>query len=278
MMAAFAQSAVAAFAQPATRVISLQPAIAAKLVSLSAAWSAESKAAWTVELTPSAADTLEPAPDAARQDARALLKEAIPITRLISSLTSSQVTLLGAVVNVLLAVVKLVVGTLSGSAALLADAYHSASDLMVDGVTLLAVHGSPDIERACTLIIAVLLSSGGAAMVYESMGTLFAATMAATPAEAAFPFGAVGPFAVATLAIAAKELLFRITRQVALRMRSAVLLASANHHRSDALSSLAAALGTCGVLVGLPMADAIAAATVGVMLIHMGTVVARGDH
>lgn len=265
MMSAVAHSVTAAFAQPIAKSIA-QPAVAARMISLSATW-------FSADPPPSA-DVVKTDVTPAADAARALLKEEIAKkpTRLISNLSASQVTLLGATGNILLACIKLVVGTLSGSAALLADAYHSASDLVVDGVTMVAVHGSPNFERACTLCIAALLSSAGAAMVYESIATMLAPTPQAAAA------GAIAPFAVAVVAIASKELLFRVTRQVALRMRSAVLLASAKHHRSDALSSLAAALGTCGVLVGLPMADALAAATVGAMLVHMGVVVARGDH
>ena len=113
-------------------------------------------------------------------------------------------------------------------------------------------------------------------MMADAIGTMRAAAMAAAAPPAAA--GAFAPFFVALVAIASKESLFRVTRQVALRVRSTVLLASAKHHRSDALSSLAAALGTCGVLVGLPMADAVAAATVGAMLVYMGVAIARGDH
>ena len=43
------------------------------------------------------------------------------------TISASQVTLLGAAVNVLLSLLKFVVGTLSGSVSLVADAYHSGS-------------------------------------------------------------------------------------------------------------------------------------------------------
>ena len=49
-----------------------------------------------------------------------------------------------------------------------------------------------------------------------------------------------------------------------------------NTNGRDAMSSMAAALGTCGVLIGLPVADTLAAATVGGMMVNMGVGVARG--
>ena len=264
----------------AVRLVPPVPATASVLTQISlsaAAWShddaARSAEATNVDVTSAAAD------------ASALLKETTKPAQLLSKLSASgmtrlsasQITLVGAVVNVLLALTKLVVGSLSGSAALLADAYHSTSDLVVDGVTMVAVHGSPAFERGCTFTIAALLTSAGAAMVCDAVATLKAPSPSTAIASAA-PLASVAPFAVALVAVASKEAMYRATRQVALRLHSALLLASAKHHRSDALSSLAAAVGTCGVLVGLPMADALAAAAVGAMLVHMGYVVARGEH
>jgi len=185
-------------------------------------------------------------------------------------LSPSRVTLLGAVVNVLLSLLKLVVGTVSGSASLVADAYHSGSDLLVDAVTMLAVNAPPNFERAATLAIAGLLASAGIAMIWNACLALWRrsapAAMLGTP-----------PLLVAVVAIASKEALFRITRAVGRRTHQAVLLASAKHHRSDAMSSLAAAAGAAGVLLGLPVADNVAAAVVGGMMLSMGVSVARGE-
>ena len=186
------------------------------------------------------------------------------------NLSPSAVTALGAVVNVMLSLLKLFVGTASGSAALVADAYHSGSDLLVDAVTMLAVHAPPSLERAATFVIAGLLSTAGVAMMWSAGLSLWRrsapAALLGTP-----------PLLVALVAIACKEALFRITRDVARRTRQKVLLASAKHHRSDAMSSLAAAVGAVGVLVGLPLADSLAAAAVGGMMISMGVSVAIGE-
>lgn len=186
------------------------------------------------------------------------------------NLSPSAVTALGAVVNVMLCLLKLIVGTASGSAALVADAYHSGSDLLVDAVTMLAVHAPPSLERAATLVIAGLLTTAGVAMMWSAGLSLL---------RRSAPAAVLGtpPLLVAIVAIACKEALFRITRAVARRTRQQVLLASAKHHRSDAMSSLAAAVGAVGVLVGLPLADTLAAAAVGGMMVSMGASVAIGE-
>lgn len=212
---------------------------------------------------------LDATPDFAEEEPASSLLQVMHI-RGGRALSPSHVTLLGAVANVLLSLLKLVVGTLSGSASLVADAYHSASDLLVDAVTMLAVNAPPAFERLGTLTIAGLLTSAGVTMVWSACLALWRrappATVMGTP-----------PLLVALVAIASKEVLFRVTRAVGRRTRQAVLLASAKHHRSDAMSSLAAAVGCLGVLVGFPLADTLAAAVVGGMMISMGASVALGE-
>merc|ERR1711907_474490 len=81
----------------------------------------------------------------------------------IHKITPRGIIMVGAAVNVLLSVVKVGAGTLTGSPSLIADAGHSCSDLVTDGLCLLA-SGTPAWERACTLGIAAMLSTAGVAM------------------------------------------------------------------------------------------------------------------
>jgi len=189
----------------------------------------------------------------------------------IAELSPSRVTLLGAVMNVLLSLLKFAVGTTSGSMSLVADAYHSGSDLAVDAVTMAAVNAPPAFERAATLAIAALLASAGFTMVWSAAVALWRRVV---------PTAGLGtpPLLVALVCIGTKEVLFRVTRAVGRRTRQQVLIASAKHHRSDAMSSFAAAIGSGGVLLGLPIADTIAAGVVGGMMVAMGAEVALGDH
>jgi len=115
------------------------------------------------------------------------------------NLSPSAVTALGAVVNVMLSLLKLFVGTASGSAALVADAYHSGSDLLVDAVTMLAVHAPPSFERAATLVIAGLLSTAGVAMMWSAGLSLW---------RRSAPVAVLGtpPLLVALVAIRARRL------------------------------------------------------------------------
>ena len=75
---------------------------------------------------------------------------------------------------------------------------------------------------------------------------------------------------ISVLSIAINEWLFHYTKAIAKKTRSKLLLANAWHQRSDALSSLVVLFGVCGVLLGYPYADIIAASVVALMVGKMG--------
>merc|ERR1740124_1880616 len=79
--------------------------------------------------------------------------------------TAEGVTLVGAVMNVLLAALKLGAGMLAGSASLVADAGHSLSDLVTDAVCMLALRlRNERAEALCTLAIGAILCATGIGM------------------------------------------------------------------------------------------------------------------
>ena len=58
----------------------------------------------------------------------------------IQSREARRVTIVGAWLDAILSAVKVIVGLLVGSAALVADGIHSLSDLITDGFVLAAIH------------------------------------------------------------------------------------------------------------------------------------------
>ena len=111
------------------------------------------------------------------------------------------------------------------------------------------------------------MSVAGAAMVTSGVQCVRAGVRAAAAASARLDAVAL---IVCVVSIVAKELLFRATYAVGERARSPSLVANAHHHRSDAMSSVAAAVGAGGALAGLAAADSLAAAVVGVMVLKLG--------
>jgi len=183
------------------------------------------------------------------------------------------VTYFGAVVNILLAIIKVTIGLAVGSLAMLADGIHSLSDLATDVAVLIGSHlgarepdpthpyGHGRIETFSAIVVALVLMVVGGAMIYR-------ATMAIARNEAVAPHW--GVLAGALLSVVAKEWLYRITRRVAVRLHSAAVYANAWHHRSDAFSSVAVMVGFVAMEAGFDHGDQLAATAVGLMIIFVG--------
>lgn len=183
------------------------------------------------------------------------------------------VTFLGMAVNVALSVVKIAIGLVFSSLALVADGIHSLSDLVTDLAVLLGLHlgarkpdathpyGHGRLETFSAVVVAVVLIGIGGTMIYY-------ATAAIARNDVAVPHWPV--LAAAGLSILAKEALYRATKRVAVKSHSAALYANAWHHRSDALSSVAVLIGYAVLYVGFDHGDQVAAMAVGLMIILVG--------
>ncbi len=183
------------------------------------------------------------------------------------------VTYLGIVINVALTVVKVFIGLLSGSLALLADGIHSLSDIATDAVVLLGLrlsskepdqhhpYGHGRAETFSAALVALILIVVGGGMIYY-------ATMAIARDEITTP--RIGVLIAAIFSIAAKEWLYRVTQKAAIRSNSPALYANAWHHRSDAFSSIAVVIGFISLKFGFGHGDQTAAAAVGLMIIFVG--------
>ena len=183
------------------------------------------------------------------------------------------ITYLSIAANISLSLIKSGIGLFAGSLALLADGIHSLSDLATDAAVLLGlrlVSKAPDQShpyghgRAETfsagLVASILILVGGAMIYY--------ATLAIARDETTVPRFEV--LAASVISIAAKEWLYRATRKVAVQSHSPALYANAWHHRSDALSSVAVAIGFITLRFGFDHGDQVAAIAVGLMIIWVG--------
>jgi len=183
------------------------------------------------------------------------------------------VTYLSVITNIVLFGIKILVGLLSGSLALLADGIHSISDMVTDLAVLIGIRlGSkePDsrhpyghgwAETFSAGFIALVLITVGAAMIYY-------ATVAIVRNNVNVPHFAV--LTAAAVSIVAKEWLYRVTRKAAVVSHSSTLYANAWHHRSDALSSVAVLMGFIALEFGFEHGDQVAAIVVGLMIVWVG--------
>src|SRR5690606_4509413 len=182
-------------------------------------------------------------------------------------------------------VLKGTAGYFAHSQALLADAAHSASDILGSAVALFAIkiankppdeehpYGHGKAEHVASIIVALLLILVGLQLAGSSVGILLGG-----PPQA--------PGSVALLVIAfslvVKELLFRYKLRLGERYGSAALVAEAWHHRSDVYSSVAALLGVATALLGhrwqvppLLYGDAVAGIVVSLIIVRVGFALAK---
>ena len=184
------------------------------------------------------------------------------------------ITLIGAGVDLLLGVAKLVVGLLAHSQALIADGVHSLSDLATDFLVLFAAkhaHRAADAEhpyghgRIETLATVVL----GVALILVAVGITFDAARRLQHPDQLLQPGLLA-LLVALLSVIAKEAIYQYTARVARRLRSNMLMANAWHSRTDAISSIVVMIGVGGVMAGYPYLDAVAAIAVALMIAKIG--------
>lgn len=168
----------------------------------------------------------------------------------------SNVTIGGAFANLVLTIFKLIAGTFGKSSAMIADAIHSLSDLISDIVILILVkvaakgedknhnYGHGKFETLATVIVAVLLLVIGAHLMADGVEKI---RIVAQGGELAIP-GKIALWA-AIISILIKEILFQWTSRVGKKVNSPAMITNAWHHRTDALSSIGAALGIGGAML-----------------------------
>lgn len=191
----------------------------------------------------------------------------------------SRVTVAGGVVNLLLVALKFVAGIAGRSAAMIADAVHSLSDFITDIVVLVFVgisarpqdashdYGHGKFETIATFFIGLALA-GAAIGIVVSGATKLAAWLQGE--DIPVP-GALALWA-ALISIVVKEILFQYTARKGKKLESQALVANAWHHRSDALSSIAAAIGIGGAIIfgnRWTVLDPLASIVVGAMLVKV---------
>jgi len=190
-----------------------------------------------------------------------------------------KVTLVGSAGNVALLTFKFIAGLLGHSSAMIADAVHSLSDFLTDIVVLVFVgisakpqdqshdYGHGKFETIATFLIGLALVAAATGIIVTG-GTKLAAWWKGEILEAP---GWIALWA-ALLSIAIKELLYQYTARKGRKLDSQVMIANAWHHRSDALSSIGAAIGIGGAIwLGhrWTVLDPLASIVVGLMLVKV---------
>lgn len=190
-----------------------------------------------------------------------------------------RVTLVGSIGNAILLTFKFVAGIVGHSSAMIADAVHSLSDFVTDILVLVFVsisakpqdqshdYGHGKFETIASFLIALALMAAATGIVVSGIQKLLSWL---DGNELKAP-GWIALWA-ALLSIIIKELLYQYTMRSGRKLDSQVMIANAWHHRSDALSSIGAAIGI-GLAIGLgqrwTVFDPLASIVVGLMLVKV---------
>ena len=168
------------------------------------------------------------------------------------------------IVNVLLSLLKFLVGIIGHSSALVSDAVHSLSDVFCTLIVMIGVkianqeedsnhpYGHERFECVAAIVLAVLLFATGAGIGWIGIAKMTAGGYGETQMPGLLALAA------AMASIAAKEAMYWYTRIAAKKIDSSALMAEAWHHRSDALSSVGSFIGILGARLGLPILDPVA--------------------
>lgn len=201
-----------------------------------------------------------------------MVNSVVSNTRLNRSL---RVTFIGMAANALLAAAKLTAGILGNSYALIADAVESLADVFSSvivwrGVVLAAEppdenhpYGHGKAEPIAAAIVATILLIAALGISVQAIREMFS------------PHHGPARFTLFVLlgTVLIKETLFRVVVREGTEIDSAVVRNDAWHHRSDAITSLAAAIGISIALIGGPgfeSADSIAAVIAGIIIAYNG--------
>lgn len=196
-----------------------------------------------------------------------------------------RVTIVGAVLNLVLIIFKMLAGILGRSGAMVADAIHSLSDFVTDVIVLVFVrisnkprdvdhdYGHGKYETLATALIGVLLFVVGVGVLAGGCSSILAYLRGETLGQP----GMVALWA-AVVSVVTKEWLYRYTRAVGRRANSKAVVANAWHHRSDALSSVGTMVGVGGaILLGEDwrVLDPLAAVVVSVFILKVSVDLVR---
>ena len=188
------------------------------------------------------------------------------------------VSWVGILVNVLLTVFKIFAGIWGRSQAMLADGFHSLSDIFAGILTLTSVkisqkpvdkahpYGHGKAESIAALCISFILFGVSIALSYRALNTIFL-KIKIVPG--------LLPVWAALASISIKESLFRYAYYIGKKFDNLAILANARDHRADALSSIAALAGIAGARLGYTLLDPLAGFVVAVFIFKMGIDILR---
>lgn len=184
-----------------------------------------------------------------------------------------KISIISLISNTFLALIKIFIGFFANSKALIADGFHSVSDMASTIIVMISIkfsetpadknhpYGHEKAEALGTNILAVILILTAIFLGRDAVLTILSGNIAEPGSWA---------LVAAFISIIVKELLYRYTIKIGEEINSRGLIADAHHHRSDALSSIAALIGIGGAKLGFRFLDPLAGLAVAFLILKVG--------
>ena len=182
------------------------------------------------------------------------------------------------IANAVLSFIKILLGVIATSSAMIADGMHSFSDVVSSIGVIIGMklsnkkadkqhpYGHERIESLTALFLSIMLFAVAVGIGYSGIQTIINKE-----------YNTPGLLAIvaAFISIATKEWMYFYTIKYAKMINSASLKADAWHHRSDSLSSIGALIGIVGARLGVKILDPIAALIICVLIIKVAFDICR---
>lgn len=184
-----------------------------------------------------------------------------------------KISIISLLSNTILALIKIFIGFFANSKALIADGFHSVSDMASTIIVMISIkfsetpadknhpYGHEKAEALGTNILAVILILTAIFLGRDAVATLLSGNIK----EPGF-----WALIAALISIVVKEVLYRYTIKIGEEINSRALIADAHHHRSDAFSSIAALIGIAGAKLGFRFLDPLAGIVVAFLILKVG--------
>lgn len=171
--------------------------------------------------------------------------------------------------NVILSVAKFIAGIVGKSSAMISDSVHSLSDVISTIVAMIGIkianktsddehqYGHEKYECIASILLAFILFVTGVSIALKGFEK-FVSGSGIEPTYIAL--------LAAIISIIVKEIMYRYTIYYGNKINSVALKADAHHHRSDALSSIGAAIGIITSMTGFIYGDIIASFIIAIII------------
>ena len=171
---------------------------------------------------------------------------------------------------ILLSAVKLIVGYLGASAALMADCLNNTTDIIASIAVLIGLKISqkpPDSNHQYGHLRAETIASLIAAFIMMMVGLQVLTSTIQNLGNESHEVPSILTAVVALICAIVMYFVYRYNLALSKKIKSSAVKAAAYDNRSDALVSLGAAIGILGAIFGMPIIDKITAIIVGVIII-----------